>query len=337
MAKNAYPDFHKALLDESLYPSTRRRIKFQETRFSYTYRTGDHIYIVRKEGPTSPSPALKEVYSHEALTIGRRWAPQVYLDVVPIVRTGQGFALGGDGDVVDYALRLKQLSENFWLHRLIAQEKLGPPAIGRVARFLAERHHEPPGEEIPPEIGKPEHLRNLTEEVLYQVKKYVNVTVSPPVLDAVTRPMFKFIGDYKKLFLRRFKKGLVTDCHGALVPEHVYVKGREVCAVSPLTGSRKFRQLDVANDLATLLNELTRQGAGESTELFLKRYVSGSRDREVVTMLPAYRTLQAMRSGLACSESLAEEGLAEERRAEFARNAQAYFELAVQAAREIPR
>ena len=72
-------------------------------------------------------------------------------------------------------------------------------------------------------------MADLAEEVFYQVKKYVNVTVAPPVLDTVTRPMFKFIEDYRKLFQRRQKKGFITNCHGAFVAEHIFLKGKEVC------------------------------------------------------------------------------------------------------------
>ncbi|MCZ6557403.1 MAG: hypothetical protein O7A69_06465 [SAR324 cluster bacterium] len=337
MATATYPEYHRALLNEASYPSASRRIKFEETRNSYIYRTGEFAYVVRKAGPTSSSIALREVYARETLALGRRWAPEIYLDVVPIVKSAGGYALHGEGEVVDYALRLIQLSDHYWLHKQIPQGKFNSAMVGRLARYLAQCHQESPQEEIAPGAGRPENFRDLAEEVLYQVKKYVNITVSPPVLDAVTRPIFKFVEDHRKLFLRRQKKGRVLECHGAFVPEHVYIKGKDVFAVSPLSGSKKFRVLDAANDLATFLNELARHEATEQTELFVKRYVSASRDREITTMLPPYRTLQAMRSGLIFSESQASEEISDEVRSELAHTAQSYFDLAVQCAREIPK
>ena len=337
MADTAYPEFHKTLLAEATYPVAKRRIKFVETHHSYVYKTGDTAYVVRKTGPADSGIALKEVYARETLALGRRWAPDVYLDVVPIVRTAGGFSLAGEGEVVDYALKLSQLSDNYWLHKLLGQGKFSPGSVGKLARYLAQCHRDSSPEAIPPEAGRPEHLRDLAEEVFYQVKKYVNVTVPAPVLDTVTRPMFKFIEDHRKLILRRQKKGRIVECHGAFVPQHIYIKGKDIFAVSPLSGSKKFRLLDAANDLATLLNELMRHGAQVQGELFVKRYKAASHDREMETMLPAYRTLQAMRSGLILSEVHSGIELTEQQRGEAGKAAQTYFNLAVQTAREIPR
>ena len=337
MATHAYPEFHKSLLDESIYPSAKRRIKFEETRHSYLYRTGESIYIIRKTKAADSSPALKELHSREALAIGKRWAPEVYVDVVPIVKTEAGYALAQQGEVLDYALVLNQVSTHYWLHNLISQGKFPTAGVSKVARYLAGRHRDPAASEIPQEAGRPENLRDLNEEIFYQVKKYVNLTVSEALVEMVKRPAFKFIEDNRKLFLRRQKKGMVVECHGAFVPEHIYIKGREVFAVSPLTGSRKYRILDGVNDVATFVNELRRLGADEQRELFLKRYASNAKDRDIAAMLPVYQTFQAMRSGLTYSEALNEEGLEEPQRGELIKLAQSYFELAVQASREIPR
>ena len=59
MTKKLYPEFHKALLDQTLYPSATRRIKFEETHHSYLYKTGDHVYKIPKPGPLFSSLAVK--------------------------------------------------------------------------------------------------------------------------------------------------------------------------------------------------------------------------------------------------------------------------------------
>lgn len=337
MATHTYPEFHKALLEESIYPSAKRRIKFEETRHSYLYRTGESIYMIRKSAPADSSLALKELHAREALAIGKKWAPEVYVEIVSIVKSPAGYALSQSGDVLDYALVLNQVSAHYWLHNLISQGKFTSAAVSKLARYLAAHHRDPEQGDIPQDAGKPENLRDLSEEIFYQVKKYTHLTVSEVLVDMVARPMMRFIDDNRKLFARRQKKGMIVACHGAFVPEHIFVKGRELFAVSPLTGSRKYRSLDGINDVATLVNELQRLGCEEQRELFLKRYATNARDREMGQMLPVYQTFQAMRSGLTYSEALTEDGLEEERRSELTALAQSYFELAVQTSREIPR
>ena len=162
-------------------------------------------------------------------------------------------------------------------------------------------------------------------------------TAPQALLDMVTHPVTRFVEDNRKLFLRRQKKGFIVECHGDFVPEHIYIRGKEAFAVFPLARQEKFRVLDAANDVATLLNEFIRRDDPDTGQLFLKRYMVCAKDREVSRLIPAYQTLQAMRSGLILSEQMSAEGLSEAERSARAKAAQTYFQIAVQAAREIPR
>lgn len=337
MAKGTRPEYHKALLEPSAYPAAKRRIKFAETPLSYFYKTGEFVYKIRKSSPLYSSLAIKEVYANSALTLGRRWAPQVYQDVVPVMRADGGYALAGTGEVVDYALRLTQLSEHYWLDYLLAHGKFSAAAAGRVARYLAQQHQLSPLPEQVGDLGRPEHFRALLEEVIYQVKKYVDVTLSQAMLDMVTRPLDRFLDESRKLFLRRQKKGRIVDGHGDFTPARIHIKGKEVFAVSPLDGLQKYRQLDAANDVATLSMELVRLGAEESAALFVQRYLVAARDRELLQILPAYKAFQAMRRGLGFSEPDEQSVSGETPQRERHELAHTYFNLAVRFAREIPR
>lgn len=338
MTKTHRPEYHKALLDQATYPSATRRIKFVETPTSYHYWTGTHRYKIRKTSPVYPNLAIKERYAHEALRLGRRWAPEVVEAVVPIVRRAEGgFALDGPGEPVDYAVRMVQLLDTYWLHKLVPADKITQTGWGRLARFLAEHHATAASEESAAAAGRPEHFRALADEVFYQCKKYLGRTLTQAMLDMVTRPLYRYLDEGRKAFLRRVKKGRIVGGHGAFVPQHVYMRGTDVQAVAPLEAQRKFRVLDAASDVATMVNELERVGAHEGAELFLKRYVSASRDRELARVLPAYRALRAMRSGLVHSERMAERPEGDAEREALLQSAHEYFNLAVQNARQIVR
>lgn len=337
MPRKSYPEYHKTLLEKSAYPSAPRRIKFEETHRSYLYRTGSHLYKIRKPGPLYSSLAVKERFTQEACRLGRHWGGDLMEEAVPIVRTPAGFALGGEGEPVEYALKMTQLSDNYWLDKLQAQGKITPTAIGRLARFLAERHAESKVEEKTTNAGRPENYMALVDEVVYQSRKYVPHTLTEPMLEMIARPLARFVEDFRKLFLRRNKRGRIVECHGAFIPEHIYIRGMDIRAISPLEGQPKYRILDSTNDVATLTNELRRMGADDLAELFVKRYTSASHDRDLVKLLPAYQVLRAMHAGLLQSEWLAELPEDHPEREERISLAGAYFNLAVRASREIPR
>jgi len=337
MTRRAYPEFHKAMMEQAFYPSAPRRIKYEETRTSYLYRTGDHVYKIRKASPVYSSLAIKEKYAQEALTLGQRWAPDVFETVWPISRTEGGYALGEQGEVVTYAVVMRQLPAHYWLHELIANDKFTQTLVGRLARFLAEVHTQYPVEEKSSVFARPEHLRELVDEVFYQAKKYIGTTLQQPLYDLVSRPMMRFLDESKRLLQRRVRKGRMVDGHGAFVPEHIHIKGRDIHAVSPLDGLAKLRIMDAANDVATLVNELIRREAAEQADLFVKRYATATKDRDLTRVLPAFQTFQAMRSGVLWSERQAESTADESKRAEMGDLARAYFNMAMRFAREIPK
>ena len=337
MTKKDHPEYHKALMEQSTYPSATRRIKFEETRRSYLYRTGTHFYKIRKSDHFYSSLAIKERYAREVKQLGAIWAEGHQIEVFPVVNTGAGYQLHGETGAVDYGCSMVQFQDSYWLDRLVKQEKVSPAMVGRLARFLVEIHQDASLEEKAASAGRPENFHALMDEIFYEARKYVGITISDAILELVSHAMLRYVEEFRRLFLRRQKRGRIVEGHGAFIPSHIHLKGGDVLAISPLEGQSKFRLMDAANDVATLLNELDLAGALELGELFQKRYASTAKDRDLARILPAYRTLQAMRSGLLYSEWLAELAEPDKSHSIIKAQAESYFNLAVRMARTIPR
>jgi len=337
MARKTYPEYHKTLMDQGFYPTSKRRIKFEETPHALIYRAGDFIYKIRKHRHGSDNPALKEKIAREALARGRQWAPEVYQDLLPLYRTAEGYSLQGSGEVLEFLLKLTQYSEHYFLKRVLSAGKLTPTGTGRLARYLAEHHANLVAGEKGIESGKPEFIRDLMEEVLYQSKKYINQTLPAPLLDMVSRPVHRFIEDNRKLFVRRVKKNRIVECHGAFLPEHIYLKSKEIFAISPQADMGRYRLMDAAYDVAMFLNELELAGAAELIELFQKRYITASKDRDLPKVITLYQTLSAMRTGLIYSERLIGETTPEDEKPGLIEAAHRYYNLGLKIAREIPQ
>ncbi len=337
MTKKDHPEYHKAMMEQSTYPSAPRRIKFEETRRSYLYRTGDHVYKIRKNDHFYSSLAIKERYAQEAGQLGAMWAKGHGIEVFPVVKTDTGYQLHGEAGAVDYGCSMVQLADSYWLDRLMENDKVSSNMVGRLARFLVEIHEGASLEEKAASAGRPENFHALMDEIFYQAKNYVGNTLSDAILEMVSHAMLRYVEEFRRLFLRRQKRGRIVDGHGAFIPSHIHLKGGDVLAISPLEGQSKFRVMDAANDVATLLNELELAGALELSDLFQKRYASTAKDRDLARILPAYRTLQAMRSGLLYSEWLAEQAESDKSHSTIKAQAESYFNLAVRMARTIPR
>lgn len=338
MTRKAHPGYHKMMMDPASHPAAVRRPKYEETRLSHLYKLGNEVLKVRKSSAVFANLAIKEVYAQEALALGRRWAPAVYLGVVPITENNGVFALGGNGTPVDYALRMVQLSDHQFADYLAGHGKLNPTVVSRVARFLAQKHaEEPASEQQIAEYGRPEYFAELVEEVFYQAKKYIGPALTPAMYDLMTLPMNHFLEHHRKALLRRQKKHRIVRVHGAFWPQHVYIKQQDVEAISPLEGPRKLRVLDAASDVAQFAGGLRLLGAVEEAASFAQRYAAAAKDRELETVLPAYQVYHAAREGLLNCEWLGELPEEDERRPQVADRAARWFGLAVEFARTLPK
>jgi aminoglycoside phosphotransferase family enzyme len=355
MSRKAHPEYHKALLDQATYPVAPRHIRYQETRCSHLYRTGAEVFKLRKPSTVYSSVAVNEVLVREALASGRRWAPQVMIGMSEVVAVGDSFRLAAvpglpdaagavplapasaESRLVDYALRMKQFPEHHWADVLVRNDKLSEVSIGRVARLLAQRHAEAPADERAAGLGRPEQIGALAEDLLYQAKRFIGGALTEPMFELMARPLHRFIADAHKLLLRRVKKGRLVHCHGAFVPEHVYVKSLDVQAISPVLTQSKYHLLDAASDVAAFVNGLLLLDAAGSARLFQSRYAAAAKDRDLGEVLPCYQVLVALRRGLTASEAHAEPSLSEPMREEFRVAAQAHFALGVQVARDMTR
>jgi aminoglycoside phosphotransferase family enzyme len=338
MTKFAYPDYHRTLLDAATHQDATRRVRCDVTHRSLLYRTGTHVYKIRRTSHTYSSLAIKEALAHEALKLGRRWAPGATQEVVPITGADGAYFLGGAGAPVDYALRLAQLADHSFVDYLVAHGKFNSAVMGRVARFLAARHAEETVEDpLTEEAGKPETFATLVEEILYQSKQYFGVALNAAMFELISRPVTHFLDHHRKEFARRQKRKRIVRVHGAFIPEHVFVKGQQVEAVAAQESPRKLRVLDAASDVAQFVNGLARLGAGESGTVFLKRYMTAAKDRDLPPILAAYQVLHAARDGLLLSEWLGEGPLEAEPAAEIRKRAEQCYAQAVEVAHTLPK
>lgn len=335
MAKSqGYPSFYKALKNKDLYPEATRKIKFLETPTSYFFITGTSYYKIKKEDPYYSSPAVTEAFLHEEMKLGQMYAGAIYQDVLPLAHQDGDYFFGQEGQVVSYALKLQQLNENHFLTALLQRQKVTASLMEQLAKHLAAVHQEHPvvGKG---DMGRPENLDDLCKDVIYQAQKYLNQTVTQPMLDLIRRPLEKFGEDQRPLFSRRMKKKRIVQGHGALLPEHIYIKEEDIHFISPQEVNRKFCLLDVANDVAYLTVELMRLKEAPWADLFIKEYVAAAKDKELLTMLPTYQTFVSLKQGVLHSERMA--GLENSERNAQGQMASDYFNLAVRFSRTIPK
>ena len=123
-------------------PATVERI---ETHASIVFLTGDFAYKVKRavKYPFLDFSTLKKRYEAclNELHVNARTAPQLYLDVVPVT-LGEGgtFRLGGDGQAVEWVLRMRRFDQAKLYDRMAGEGRLGLASMPRLAEVIARFH-----------------------------------------------------------------------------------------------------------------------------------------------------------------------------------------------------
>ena len=78
------------------------------------------------------------------IAVNRALAPDIYLSALPIVRQGQTFALGGDGEIVEWAVHMRRFDENATLDHVADREGVSDAIIDKLARAVRRSHARAP-------------------------------------------------------------------------------------------------------------------------------------------------------------------------------------------------
>lgn len=332
------PPFVRALLEPEAYPEEERprEVRLVETHISWLFLTGRFVYKVKK--PVNfgflDFTALegRRHFCHEEVRLNRRLSPDVYLGVVEVVRRGGRYALYGAGEVVDYAVRMRQLPGDRWLSVLLERGQAGEAEVRRVARRIARFHR---SAETGPEVtrtGALETVRFNAEENFRQTEPYIGRTLDRPLYERVRAYTRAFLEVREPLFRRREREGRIRDGHGDLHAAQINLEDG-IAIIDCIEFNTRFRYGDVAADLAFLAMDLDRHGRPDLERVLVEEWVRETGDRGALEVLPYYKCYRAYVRGKVESFRLDEPGLPEAERTAAGERARRYFALAGEYAR----
>jgi aminoglycoside phosphotransferase family enzyme/predicted kinase len=262
-----------ALARQEAYPERTNRVEIIETHISVVFLTDYFAYKLKKpvrfDFLDFSTPALREAACRDELRLNRRLAADVYLDVVPVVRRADGrIAVGGEGETVDWLVKMRRLDDRRTLRAAHEKKQVPPEALLSLAETLANFYRDLPPETASPQAYRSEveaHVRgNLAELVrpehrldVHQVKRIHNAQLEQLIL----RPA---------MFDARMTAGRVIDGHGDLRPEHIYLT-QPPAIIDCIEFNSEFRRLDVLDELCFLESECAELG-DESVGKFVRRH-----------------------------------------------------------------
>ncbi len=332
MAENTQSALISALLEPARYDHAYENIELIETHISWVLLTGTYAYKIKKAvnfGFLDFSTLEKRrFYCEEELRLNRRFAPQLYLDVVPISGTQQQPILNGAGTAIEYAVKMRQFQQESLLDRLLENGRLSPAEVDEAAREVARFHAMIAATPAPAEFGTPAAVQQPVLENFAQIAERAKGRPEENILatleDWSKAEFTRLRGD----LAARKAHGFIRECHGDLhLGNMAWIDGA-VTLFDCIEFNPNLRWIDVMSDAAFVIMDLHDRGRSDLAQRFLIGYLEHSGDFGGLRVLNFYLVYRAMvRAKVACIRGC-QEGMDEQQQEHAWAQARTYLTLA---------
>jgi uncharacterized protein len=314
------------------YPHSPAEVRVIQTHISSVFIASPFVFKVKKPVDLDfldfSTLEKRHHFSERELELNRRLCPEIYLGVVPIYKTGSGFSYNAKGEIVEYAVQMKELPHGWFLSELLEKNLVDEKEIDRVISTLRQFYE---SERPTPEIeqwGTPEKLKISTDENFAQVEPFLRRTISPIAFETIRHFTNQFYAANAKLFCDRIRQHRILDCHGDLHLDHIHLTPEATTIFDCIEFNDRFRFIDIANDLAFLAMDFDFKGRSDLGNLLLRNAAREFDDAGMLKVANFYKCYRAFVRGKVESLQAAEKETTNPQ--EHERQAAHYFRLALQ-------
>jgi len=215
-------------------------------------------------------------------------APGLYRDVAPVVRTAHGgLAVGGDGEVVDWVVRMARVPADDFLDVMAARGPLDPALLDALGDAVAAYLAAAPVAGLDGLAAQ----RWLTDGDVRSARAAGLPEADIVVWEAAMRRQLA----RRAAWLRaRGEAGFVRRCHGDLHLGNICLWRGAPVPFDAVEFDEAIATGDVAYDLAFLLMDLEHKAGRAAANRVLNRYVARTGDHALVAGLPLFMAQKAM-------------------------------------------
>ena len=284
----------ESLLHGRAYDHPVEDIRVFDTHISWVLLTGDFAYKIKKPIKLAfldySTLEKRKHYCELELELNRRWAPSVYLDVVPICGSFQAPVVGGTGTPIEYAVKMKQFPQSAQLDAQLAAGRLDHDDMIDLADTVARIHAAVPVYEA---VTAESFYAAIRQAMLDNFDFLQEGTDADDIqrLLSWTRQDLK---DCRESIITRYESGFVRECHGDLYLKNLVRLPSGIVPYDCIEFSVELRNIDVISDVSFLVMDLVVREETQLAYAFINRYLECSGDYEGVTLLGLYVVYHAL-------------------------------------------
>ena len=178
MSDVTLPSYIQFLQQENSYSHGAADVQLLQTHISFVLLAGDYVYKWKKPvdfGFLNFSTLEKrKYYCEQELQLNRRLCPNLYEELVTINKDGQSFCLNGDGEVVEYGIRMARMPEEQMMGRVMARGELTREHLDSIIDQLVPFYKDAAGDGEIKNFGKADSVAVNVLENFEQTEGFVD-------------------------------------------------------------------------------------------------------------------------------------------------------------------
>ena len=286
------------LRDPACYSHPVPALRVIETHISFVVLTGLFAYKIKKAVNLGfldfTSLEKRLFYCSEELRLNARLAPEIYLDVVPISGTTDAPQVGGTGEPIEYAVRMREFAQEALADNTLARGEFTPQHVDALAAAIANFHVHAACASETRGFGAPETVLAAALQNFDQIRPLAGRTASTPLLatvEAWTRREYDRLHD---VFAKRQREGCVRECHGDLHLGNIVFLNGVARPFDCIEFNPVLCWIDVINEISFLAMDLEAAGRADLARRFLNAYLEATGDYDGLAVLRFYCAYRAM-------------------------------------------
>ena len=282
----------EALCRGDAFGLSAEAVELIETHISWVLLAGQFAYKIKKPVvlPFLDYSTLEKRRQccHAELTLNRRFAPNIYLDVVAIGGSEQQPQVGAE-PALEWAVKMRRFDAAQRLDNVCRRGELNAKLLrGLAQRFVAFQQD---NAAVNAEWGDPESIAATAIENFTELRALLPAALQPQVaaLAAWTEAEF---ARCRTVFASR--RSHVREGHGDLHMGNLVLIDGKVFPFDCIEFNDGFRWIDVANDIAFLWMDLVDHGRADLAGHWLNAWLEFSGDFGALKVLRFYAVYRAM-------------------------------------------
>jgi uncharacterized protein len=278
------------------YPERPGATQAVESHMSWVFLTPRHAYKLKKPVRYSyldySTIAARRENCAAEVRLNRRFAPAVYLGIVPLnVEPSGRLRLGGAGEPCDWLVKMVRLPAERTLEAQIERDTVDGAQLRRAIHVLTRVYRQA----APVDIAADAYLARFRSDLQENLAELTDAAfeLSSELPQIVAAAQERFLHRHAALLNARVEAGRIVEGHGDLRPEHIYLLDPPII-MDCLEFNRDLRLLDLVDELAYLALECHRLGAPHLGDVVLATYRADTGDRPPDALIDFYGSARAM-------------------------------------------